>query len=86
VLERDSKPGDAHFGGEPGGRIVDASPPQSVGERGRERGELDELALLELGGRVDHRLALPRVSAAARVEDRAGCREAKRCRLHRRCR
>ena len=84
MLERDPENGDAGFGGEPGGRIPNAAPAQCFGEGGGERGELDELALLQLGVRVDHRLSLPGVRAAGGVEDRAGRREADGDRLHRR--
>ena len=51
--------------------VADAAPAQRVGERRRERRELDQLALLQLGVRGDDGLALPR-ELAALLEQRAG--------------
>ena len=53
ALERDPEDGDPGLGGEARGRVADAAPAQRVGERRGERGELDQLALLELGVRGD---------------------------------
>lgn len=55
--KRDAKNGDARFGSEAGIWLADTTLPQRLGERGRQRGHLDELTLAQIRMGRDHRAA-----------------------------
>src|SRR6185437_14500796 len=64
AFERDLEDGYPRLGGQARGRFGDATLAQRLGQRRGERGELDQLSLLEASVGGDDRLTLPGVLAA----------------------